>query len=178
MHWKWKLLWVLGIAFLVFSVYIFAVLSFGPSVPLNHSRQTHVLTGATSFVLGAALIAVALIKRNLARSRSLTTAGILTLIAACICVFLGIAFAIAAIRSPPHLVSSFACVPAAFGLLGFGAGLGAGVLILKGRISRLAGAGMAFMLPEGFTVTIMGGWFFGAPIFLLVLISALLLLKT
>lgn len=102
-------------------------------------------------------------------------AGILTLIAACICAFLGITFAIGAVGGPSHLVSPFASVVAAIGLLGFGGGLGAGILILKGRMSHLAAAGMALMLPEGFIVTIMGGWFFGVPIFLLVLISALLL---
>lgn len=112
----------------------------------------------------------------MAPSKTLT-AGILVFIAACICAFLGIPAVIWVVRGPSHwaIFSGQAPAVAVFGLLGFGGGLGAGILILKGRMSHLAAAGMALMLPEGFTMTVVGGWFLGAPIFLLVLISALLL---
>jgi len=69
----------------------------------------------------------------------------------------------------------------AFGLLGFGAGLGARVLILRGKMLRLAAVGMALMLPESVVLHMLSaaaGWGFGVPILLLVLTSALLLLKT
>ncbi len=61
-HWKWISLSLLGIALLAFSTYIFAVLHFGPSWPPNYSKQTPILIGVFSLALGAALIAMALLK--------------------------------------------------------------------------------------------------------------------
>lgn len=110
--------------------------------------------------------------------KSLLIAGTLTSIAACICAFIGITLAMVAVRGPSHLVSPYSLVLAAIGLLGSGGGLGAGALILKGKKSHWAAVGMASMLPVGFMLIAMGAWFLWAPIFLLVLISALLLLKT
>ena len=57
---KWKLLWIPGIAFLVFSVCIFAVLLFGPSC--QYSKLEPMLIGVLSLVIGVALIVVALLK--------------------------------------------------------------------------------------------------------------------
>jgi len=74
-------------------------------------------------------------------------------------------------RYPSYLVSPFAWSVAALGFLGFFSGLSAGILILKGKISRLTAVGMVLMLPEGFMVTIMGGWFFGAPVILLAVLG-------
>jgi glucan phosphoethanolaminetransferase (alkaline phosphatase superfamily) len=104
-------------------------------------------------------------------------AGSFAIIAACICAFLGIAFVRGAIRYPSYLVSPFTLSVAALGFLGFFSGLSAGILISKEKISRLTAVGMVLMLPEGFMVTIMGGWFFGLPLLFLSILGMILVVS-
>jgi hypothetical protein len=97
----------------------------------------------------------------------------LAIIAACICAFLGIFFTVGFIRyrTSPYLISPYSAGVGIFGVLGFASGMAGGILTLKRRMFYLAMVGIALMLPEGLMVTIMGGWFFGAPVILLAVLG-------
>lgn len=107
----------------------------------------------------------------------LVASGVLTIIAAGVCAFLGISFTIGVVRVSPHLMSPYSTEVGLFGLLGFASGLAGGILTLKRRMFYPAMIGMALLIPEGVVLHIFGtaaGWGFGTPIILLAVISMIL----
>jgi len=185
MNWKWKFTLGVGIVILAFSICTFAWLLLYP--PWQHpqvSRQTPALIGVFSLALGVALIALALLRRDRANMNRLRTiAGTLALAAACICGFLGISFIGLAINPPPYMPSPGQSpsppwrpypLLVVFGLLGFGAGAGAGILILREKMFWLAAVGTALMLPKSVVLHMLSaaaGWGLGTPIILLAALS-------
>jgi len=104
-----------------------------------------------------------------------TAAGVLTIIAACICIFLGILYMYAYIEGwdyyrvhPPEYF-----LAGIFGLLGFAFGLTGGILALKRRVFPLAMIGMAILTVAGILsfVEPIVGIIFGVPMLVLVILA-------
>lgn len=109
-----------------------------------------------------------------------TAAGVLTIIAACICLFLGILYMYAYVEGeysyyygrvhPPEYF-----LTGIFGLLGFAFGLTGGILALKRRVFPLVIIGMALMMIEGIFsfVEPVIGVVFGIPVLLFAILGVI-----